>query len=49
MAIIVPVLESNGINASHENGVRHFFDTVTFLNTKRGQTEWPGLFACEFL
>jgi hypothetical protein len=38
----------NGINANHENGVRHFY-TVTFVNKKRGQTEWPGLFSCEFL
>jgi hypothetical protein len=34
----------NGINANHENGVRHFFYTVTFVNKKMGQTEWPGLF-----
>jgi hypothetical protein len=31
----------NGINANHENGVRHFFYTVTFVNKKRARPNGP--------
>jgi hypothetical protein len=31
----------NGINANHENGVRHFFYTVTFVNKKKVRPNGP--------